>query len=103
MYPHKASEEAKQIQEDYEKICEDIKSQRVDISDKLVLTIDNSSTKALDDAVSLKSLENGNFELQIHISDVASLIKPGSFLDEEALKRASSTYVLRDFFIPMLP
>ena len=69
----------------------------------MVFTIDNPSTKALDDAISISANDDGSFKIKIHISDVASIIKSDTPIDNEALKRTASTYVLKDFFLPMLP
>ncbi|KXN68223.1 RNB-domain-containing protein [Conidiobolus coronatus NRRL 28638] len=75
---------------------------RVDFRNECVFTIDPSTARDLDDAVSIKQLPNGNFEVGVHIADVSHFITPGSALDKEALKRGTSTYLVNRV-IPMLP
>ncbi|MDP4207307.1 MAG: ribonuclease R [Bacteroidota bacterium] len=65
-------------------------------------TIDPTDAKDFDDALSLCKLDNGNWEVGVHIADVSHYIKPGSVLDEEALNRATSVYLV-DRVVPMLP
>ncbi len=65
-------------------------------------TVDPEDAKDFDDALSLRKLENGNWEVGIHIADVSNYVKPGSAIDEEAFKRATSVYLV-DRVIPMLP
>lgn len=75
---------------------------REDFRKDMIFTIDGDDTKDFDDAVSLKVLSNGNFELGVHIADVAHYVKEGTALDEDALSRATSVYLV-DRVIPMLP
>jgi ribonuclease R len=80
---------------------EEIKKRR-DVRDILTFTIDPFDAKDFDDAISFRPLENGNYEVGIHIADVSHYVRPGTLLEEEALKRATSVYLV-DRTIPMLP
>ena len=73
-----------------------------DLSSELIFTIDGIDARDFDDAVGIKILENGNYELGVYIADVSSYVLPGSFIDEEAFKREFSIY-LPDRVVPMLP
>ncbi len=66
------------------------------------LTIDPKDAKDFDDAISLLPLENGNWEVGVHIADVTHYVRHGSILDKEAYERATSVY-LADRTVPMLP
>jgi ribonuclease R len=67
-----------------------------------IVTIDGETARDFDDAVYVHMLPNGNFELQVHIADVAQYVTPGSALDQEARLRGTSVY-FPDRAVPMLP
>ena len=75
---------------------------RRDFRDVITFTIDPFDAKDFDDALSFKQLENGNYEVGVHIADVSHFIKPDSALDKEAEDRGTSVYLV-DRVIPMLP
>ncbi len=84
------------------KLDEKVLAGRLDLRKEQIFTIDPADAKDFDDAVSLKKLENGNYELGVHIADVSHFVPEGSVVDEEALKRATSVYLV-DRVVPMLP
>ncbi|NRT12413.1 ribonuclease R [Flavobacterium sp. 14A] len=75
---------------------------RRDMRDTLTFTIDPKDAKDFDDALSFKKLENGNYEIGIHIADVSYYLEEGTILDDEAYQRATSVYLV-DRVVPMLP
>lgn len=101
-FPPEVEAAAAQVKEESaELIAQEMKTRR-DMRDRLMFTIDPFDAKDFDDALSLKKLENGNFEVGIHIADPSFFVQPGSILDDEAVKRATSIYLV-DRTIPMLP
>ena len=83
-------------------IPEEEYERRIDLRDKHIFTMDGADAKDLDDAIQVEMLPNGNFMLGVHIADVTHYVKEKSNLDKEALKRATSVYLV-DKVIPMLP
>jgi ribonuclease R len=77
-------------------------AKRRDMRDTLTFTIDPKDAKDFDDALSFKKLENGNYEIGIHIADVSHYLQEGTILDNEAYNRATSVYLV-DRVVPMLP
>lgn len=75
---------------------------RLDLRDEVVFTIDPVDAKDFDDALSIRLLENGNYQLGVHIADVTHYMQPDTLLDKEALERGTSVYLV-DRVIPMLP
>lgn len=81
--------------------ADDIASRR-DFRNVLTFTIDPADAKDFDDALSFRRLENGNYEIGVHIADVTHYVRPGSVVDEEARSRGTSVYLV-DRTVPMLP
>ncbi|AFL80733.1 RNAse R [Aequorivita sublithincola DSM 14238] len=79
----------------------EIKKRR-DMRKSLTFTIDPKDAKDFDDALSFEKLDNGNYEIGIHIADVSHYVTPGNELDDEAYERATSVYLV-DRVVPMLP
>lgn len=102
-FPLQFSDEALEEAERFsDKITEaDVKSRR-DFREILTFTIDPADAKDFDDALSIRVLKNGNFEVGVHIADVSHFVVPETALDEEGYKKATSVY-LPDRVNPMLP
>ena len=98
-FPDTVLEELKHIPTEVKE--SDLKDRR-DLRNEMIFTIDGDDTRDIDDAISLKKLPNGNYELGVHIADVSHYIKENSALDLEARKRGTSTYLV-DRVIPMYP
>ena len=98
-FPETVVEEAKKCGN---KIDERDIFKRRDLRKDIIFTIDGEDAKDLDDAVKVTKLENGNYKLDVHIADVSYYVKPNSLLDQEALIRGTSIYMLGRV-IPMLP
>ncbi len=77
-------------------------AKRRDLRNELTFTIDPKDAKDFDDALSFKKLENGNYEIGIHIADVSYYVHENNILDQEAYNRATSVYLV-DRVVPMLP
>ena len=99
IFPEQVVEEAKKSGNRIDE--KDIKN-RIDLRNEVIFTIDGAEAKDLDDAIEIKKLENGNYKLSVHIADVSYYVKPNSLLDQEALIRGTSIYMLGKV-IPMLP
>lgn len=98
-FPEKVLKESEQIGEEISK--EEIKKRR-DFRDILTFTIDPEDAKDFDDAISFQKLENGLYEIGVHIADVTHYVKSGTTLDDDAFDRATSVYLV-DRTVPMLP
>src|SRR5438094_9820013 len=75
---------------------------REDLRKKFIITIDPDDARDFDDAIQIEKIDNGGWQLGVHIADVAAYVEPGSALDREARRRGNSVY-LPDRVIPMLP
>ncbi|HRG11005.1 MAG TPA: RNB domain-containing ribonuclease, partial [Cyclobacteriaceae bacterium] len=98
-FPENVLQESEKINEGI--TAEEVKK-RWDFRDVLTFTIDPEDAKDFDDAISFRTLENGNYEIGVHIADVTHYVQPGTALDEDAFDRATSVYLV-DRTVPMLP
>ena len=98
-YPKNVEEAANKIPAE---ITEADIAEREDFRDVYTCTIDPKDAKDFDDALSIRRLDNGLWEVGVHIADVSHYVKEGSVIDKEAMKRATSIYLV-DRTIPMLP
>jgi len=98
-FPEEVKEEVKTIPMS---VTDNDLPNRHDLRDWEIFTIDGDDTKDIDDAISIKKLPNGKYELGVHIADVSYYVKEGSPLDDEAMDRGTSVYLV-DRVIPMLP
>ncbi len=101
--PHEFPYEVEKFANDLDiSITEEEIAKRRDMRKDLTFTIDPKDAKDFDDALSFKVLENGLYEIGIHIADVSHYVQPGTVLDDEAYERATSIYLV-DRVVPMLP
>lgn len=98
-FPDDVKEQVKEMP--MEVLEEELKN-RKDLRDVEIFTIDGDDTKDIDDAISIRKLSNGHYELGVHIADVSYYVKEGTPLDNEAMERGTSVYLV-DRVIPMLP
>ena len=98
-FPEEVIEQLKTIPSE---VSDEDKVGRTDLTDITIFTIDGDDTKDIDDAVSIKKLQNGNYELGVHIADVSYYVKEGTPLDVNAMDRGTSVYLV-DRVIPMIP
>ncbi len=98
-FPDKVNDAAEEISDIIDE--EEIKNRR-DFRKTTTFTIDPHDAKDFDDALSINKLDNGNYEIGVHIADVSHYVQPSTVLDEEAYNRATSVYLV-DRVVPMLP
>jgi ribonuclease R len=103
---HLPTEFPSDVLEQAELIPESVDAQQIagreDLRNQFIVTIDPDDARDFDDAINVEKLPNGNWQLGVHIADVAAYVEPGSALDREARRRGNSVY-LPDRVIPMLP
>ncbi len=98
-YPDNLIDEAEKISD---KITKQDLENRIDFRKKTTFTIDPDDAKDFDDALSLETLPNGNYEIGVHIADVTHYVQENTPIDKEASERATSVYLV-DRVVPMLP
>ena len=98
-FPKEVNREAERISD---KISDKERASRRDFREVTTFTIDPADAKDFDDALSLRMLDNGNYEVGVHIADVTHYVQEGSLVEQEARERATSVYLV-DRTIPMLP
>ena len=98
-YPEAVAKEAEKFSDI---ISEEEIAKRRDFRKTTTFTIDPADAKDFDDALSIQKLENGNWEIGVHIADVTHYVKPGDIIDKEGYTRATSVYLV-DRCVPMLP
>ena len=98
-FPEEVEKEAQDIDR---RIHDEEVAKRRDMRGVCTFTIDPKDAKDFDDALSIQKLDNGNWEIGVHIADVSHYVTPGTIIDEEAYKRATSVYLV-DRVVPMLP
>lgn len=98
-FPEEVLESIKDLPDE---VLEPETKDRLDLRDEIIFTIDGDDTRDIDDAISIKLLEDDTYELGVHIADVSHYVKKDSLLDKEAYERGTSVYLV-DRVIPMLP
>ena len=98
-YPEDVAAEAEKIAPG---ITPEEVAKRIDMREVVTFTIDPKDAKDFDDALSIRQLENGNWEVGVHIADVTHYVTPGTIIDDEGYNRATSVYLV-DRVVPMLP
>ncbi|RXE71340.1 ribonuclease R [Muribaculaceae bacterium Isolate-002 (NCI)] len=99
IYPDAVDKAAKKIDAG---ITPEVVTRRLDMRGVTTFTIDPKDAKDFDDALSIRRLKNGKWEIGVHIADVTHYVKPDTIIDREAQKRATSVYLV-DRVVPMLP
>ncbi|HET9332639.1 MAG TPA: ribonuclease R [Gemmatimonadota bacterium] len=97
-FPADVEQSAQAIEADFDAEAK----RRLDLRDKVIFTIDPHDAKDFDDALSIEQLSDGSYEVGIHIADVSHYVEEGGIVDQEALERGTSVYLV-DRVIPMLP
>ncbi len=98
-YPQNVEAAAEKIEAG---ITDEVIASRIDMRDAITFTIDPKDAKDFDDALSIRKLPDGNYEVGVHIADVTYYVQPDTLLDREARSRATSVYLV-DRVVPMLP
>jgi ribonuclease R len=101
-FPSEVEREAQAIEDNYANIIAAEIPKRLDFRESTTFTIDPKDAKDFDDALSVEALPNGEFEIGVHIADATFFCVPGTAIDDEAVKRGTSVYLV-DATIPMLP
>jgi len=102
IYEDFGSEVEKELEQIPTEVAKDDLINRRDLTSEVIFTIDGDDTKDIDDAISIKKCNNGNYELGVHIADVSNYVKENTALGDAAYERGTSSY-LADTVIPMLP
>lgn len=101
-FPEQVRREAEALEKNHEQLIAEEATKRADYRGVTTFTIDPKDAKDFDDALSIKELENDEYEIGIHIADVTFFVRPETPLDTEAIHRGTSVYLV-DATIPMLP
>jgi ribonuclease R len=101
-FPEAVSREARELERRHAEIIEEESAHRADFRGTATFTIDPVDAKDFDDALSIIELPDGTYEVGVHIADATHFVRPGTTLDDEAVRRGTSVYLV-DATIPMLP